>query len=57
MFRAPLNCHPRLITALVMTGALLASATLVIAGPAAGDEAAVAYITAPNAHGTNSFCP
>jgi hypothetical protein len=43
---ASLNCLPRLVTALVMTGALLASLTLVIAGPAVAAPAARAIDSA-----------
>ena len=61
MFCDPVNRLPRLVTTLVMTGALLASLVLVASGTAvaapAGEQWAFAYITAPSDHGTNSFCP
>jgi hypothetical protein len=57
----PVNRLPRLVTTLVMAGALLASLALMISGTAvaapAAEQWAAAYITAPNDQGTNSFCP
>ena len=61
MFCDPVNRLPRLVTTLVMAGALLASLALVMSGSAVAapgtEQWVLAYITAPNDHGTNSFCP